>query len=49
MSIRKPICDYILDYYEMAQPPGAQNFDYGLWVRRPEPPAFQKTSTNVSH
>ena len=34
-SIRKPICDFINANYQIMQPPDAQNFNYGLWVRKP--------------
>ncbi len=34
-SIRQPICDYILTNYEVARPADEQDFNYGLWVRKP--------------
>ena len=36
VSVRKPMCDYIVANYDQAQVPTAQNFKYGLWVRKPE-------------
>ena len=33
-SVRKPLCDFIVENYEIAQPPTAQTFNWGLWVRK---------------
>lgn len=35
VSVRKPVFDYIVANYEFMQAPSAQNYKYGLWVRRP--------------
>ncbi|HEY2469313.1 MAG TPA: hypothetical protein VGI45_15950 [Terracidiphilus sp.] len=46
-SIRKPICDYIHANYTLAQPPGNQNFTYGLWIRQPAQVRLQQTTLAV--
>ena len=46
-SIRKPICDYIHTNYVVVQLPGEKNFNYGLWIRQTEQPAFQRTALSL--
>lgn len=36
-SVYAPLCDYIRMHYTMSMAPSAENFRYGLWVRKPEP------------
>jgi hypothetical protein len=33
-SIRKPVCETILEKYKMEAPPASQNFGYGLWIAK---------------
>jgi hypothetical protein len=35
-SIRRPICDYILENYKLAQAATLQTFGYGVWVAKPD-------------
>ena len=35
-SIMQPLCSYIVDHYQLVDPPTDKAFDYGLWARKPE-------------
>ena len=35
VSMRKPVCNYILANFEMKQPPTMDDFNYGLWIAKP--------------
>ena len=36
VSVRQPLCNFIVENYQVAQPPTAQTFYWGLWVRKPQ-------------